>query len=175
MALDATVGGPTANSYATRDEAVAYFADRLYASAWTALSDEEKDASLIMATRLIDRLVCFLGESASTTQALRFPMKGLVLPTGGVAPEDEIPTIVKDVVFELALVLARTDVTEQSEAAAQGLTKLKVGPIELGFKDMVEHQSVPDHIKALFPASWLCPTPEEVIETKRRKAEFQVL
>lgn len=175
MALDATVGGPTANSYVTRAEAVAYFAERLHTDAWTALSDTEKDASLIMATRLIDRLLCFEGTSATTTQALRFPMTGLVLPTGATVPDDELPLVVKEATYEMALVLASTDVTQQSEAEAQGLNKLKVGPIELGFKDALEHKTLPPVIRTLFPIDWLCPTVEEEVALRRRTAIFQVL
>lgn len=171
MALDATPGGTTANSYVTRAEAVAYMGTHLYASAFLALTTGEQDTALMMATRLIDRLICFLGTSASTTQALRFPMVDLPSPMGGVLPSNTIPVIVKDATSELARLLAITDTTAPNEAAAQGLTKLKVGPIELGFKEMIESNTIPPSIRTLFPTAWLCPTAEETA----RVAEFEIL
>jgi len=178
MVLDATVGGATANSYVTNAEAVAYMGTHLYASAWLALPSAEQDTSLMMATRLIDTSVCFVGTSATTTQALRFPMVGLVTPTGAVVPSDVIPVAVKDATSELARLLATTDTTAPNEAAAQGLTNLKVASVELGFKDDIETNSVPTTVRAMFPPSWLCLTPEQLaalVVTTSRSAIFQVI
>lgn len=171
MALDATVGGTTANSYVTRAEAVEYMSMRLYTSAFDTLTDADKDKALMMASRLMDRLVCVVGTSTSPLQALRFPMVDLPSPTGGLVPADVIPVQLKEAVIELALLLATRDTTAQSEAEAEGLTKLKVGPIELNFRDAIASNAVPASISSLLPAAWLCPTPEQ----KARIAEFVVL
>lgn len=171
MALDATVGGATANSYVTRQEAIDYMATRLYTDPFDTLTDADKDKALMMATRLIDRLVCFVGTSTSTGQALRFPMVDLPAPTGGLEAADDIPAEVKEATFEMALLLATRDVTAQSEAEVEGLTKLKVGPIELGFREAIASNSMPSSITSLFPSAWLCPTTEQL----NRVAVFEVL
>ena len=79
MALDATVKGASANSYATRADAVAYAEDRLGQSSWSAASETDKDKSLIMATRYLDQLI-YRGDRTTTTQALSFPRKLLPNP-----------------------------------------------------------------------------------------------
>ena len=80
MALDSTVKGANSNSYASRYEANAYFADRLGASTvWDSADDANKDASLIMATRHLDNML-FKGERTTTTQKLSFPRQFLPDP-----------------------------------------------------------------------------------------------
>lgn len=59
MALDATVAGEDANSYATLVEADAYFADHFSlakASAWQALTDPQKERALISACNLLETM-----------------------------------------------------------------------------------------------------------------------
>lgn len=160
MSLDPTVGGADSNSYATRTGADAYFADRLYATAWTGEADNAvKDAALITATRLIDRRVCFVGLSVSSTQSLRFPITGLLTRNGYVIPDDELPIDLVHATMELALYLlnANSDVSQPNAVAEQGLIKVKAGPIELGFRTDIESVSVPSSVLSMFPASWLCP------------------
>jgi len=171
MALDATPGGPTANSYVTRAEAVAYMATRLYTAAWLALSTDDQDKSLMMATRLIDTNVCFTGVSTASTQALRWPMQGMTSPQGYAIGTSTIPAQLKDAVSELARLLASADYTAPSDAEVQGLTKLKAGPVELQFKELFESRTIPSPVLAMIPATWLCPTWEDT----QRVAEFKVL
>lgn len=59
-------------AYATTEEAQAYFNGRLNTDAWDDASSSNKQASLIMATRLIDRLN-FVGDKTSEDQTLQFP------------------------------------------------------------------------------------------------------
>lgn len=164
MALDATVGGPNANAYVTRAEGDAYFADRLYAIAWTGAGDTDKDNSIITAALLIDRRVCFTGNSATSTQARRWPVSGHLTRNGYLIPDDELPLDLKHANLELALYLlnAGTDASQPNEVVEQGLTLVKAGPIELRFKEALESISIPSNVLSMFPSSWLCP---EVLKT----------
>ena len=88
MAIDATVGGATSNSYVTLTEAEAYFAARLNSATWTAASAGDKEAALLSACRHIDAcrirvhrrpygyptaLAIDLLEQLNNDQALKFP------------------------------------------------------------------------------------------------------
>lgn len=160
MSIVATPGAANADSYLTVEEADAHFAARLHSAAWTAATTPNKEAALKMATRTIDSRVCFLGTSSYSTQSLRWPISGVVNRNGYVVPSDSIPREVKVATAELALILLGSDVTLQSDVGAQGITRIKAGPVELDFKDSIELQSVPDNVRAIFPPSWLCPSPD---------------
>ncbi len=81
-------------AYGTMIEADAYFRKRLYSDLWSATNLTERKASLIQATRIIDRLN-FLGDKASTEQELEFPRLG-----DSVTPDD-----IKIASFEIAYAL----------------------------------------------------------------------
>jgi len=85
---------PLAGSYIDRTEAQVYFDGRLNTDAWDDSSDQERDKSLIMSTRILDRLN-YLGQKAVSTQELQFP-RG----TDTVVPQD-----VQDATAEVALAL----------------------------------------------------------------------
>ena len=78
-------GKPNANSYADVADGDAYHLGHLYASAWSAASDEQKAASLLMATRLIDAEYQFGGWKAMTGQALQWPRMNCREPDGATA------------------------------------------------------------------------------------------
>lgn len=159
MALDATVGGAASNAYLDADEADAYFADRLYATSWTAANSATKDAALITATLLIDRRVCFTGNSVTSTQARRWPISGHLTRNGYQIPDDELPLDLRHATAELALYLlnANSDASQPNQVVEQGLTLVKAGPIELRFRDSLESVKVPSNVLEMFPVSWLCP------------------
>ena len=68
-------GKADANSYADVADADAYFEGHLYASAWTAATEENKTKALVFATRLIDAQMQFNGTRASDAQALQWPRR----------------------------------------------------------------------------------------------------
>lgn len=72
MAINATVGSSTANSYMTIEAADAYFSARLGSDAWHGASAEEKSAALQQATSNLDDF-SYVGYRNSPTQALNFP------------------------------------------------------------------------------------------------------
>ena len=173
MALDATVGGANANSYVTVAEAAAYYLTHLYSSAWTTLTNEQKEAALISATRVLDANQCFTGVPASETQALVWPRAGMFNRNGVAIPENVIPTELKYAVFELALNLVAQNVTVMTSVQAQGLTKLKAGPVELGWAvASTESFTVlgPNVVNFLVP-SWMC---EETVDEETNGLIFEV-
>ena len=75
MALDATVAGPSANSYLTVAAADALALEDLgrTKAEWIAATDEDKEAALIRATEEIDGLIGESTSQADPAQALLFP------------------------------------------------------------------------------------------------------
>ena len=70
--INATLKSETANSYVTLAEANSYFETVPESSTWTDKTDDQKNRSLISATRWIDGFV-FYGDRCDSGQALKFP------------------------------------------------------------------------------------------------------
>lgn len=134
MALVATVGGATSNSYVTTAEADTYFATRYNNSTWTALTTAQKEAALITATEQIDRLrFRYLRygseiENADDYQRLEFP-RSYTLDIAGVAI---VPLEVKKATYEQAwFVISYAAETEKRAALqAQGVKSFSTGGVE---------------------------------------------
>lgn len=158
MALVATPGASNANSFLTVARADTIASERPHSSVWSALSgDSAKEPYLITATRILNSRLCVLGLPTSASQALLFPRNGLLNRNGQPLDDSTIPLDIELATFELALMLIPSDVTLESEASVQGLTRLKAGSIELGFRDKIDMRVIPDNVKRLIPSSWLCP------------------
>lgn len=156
MALDATAGGAGANSYLTVAEADAFAAEHIDGAAWLALADDAtKEPYLITASRDMNG-ICLTGTASTATQALAVPRTGWTY--GGQAVSiTVVPTLWKWAVFEYALSLVRAVAARRErDQSVEGLTKLKVGSIELGFKADIELKDLPDHVRRILPAEWLC-------------------
>ena len=78
-------GKADANSYADRADGDAYHEGHLYASAWTAATEANREKALVMATRLIDAYMEFGGSKASSGQALQWPRYGCADPAPAAA------------------------------------------------------------------------------------------
>lgn len=142
--LDATVGGADANSYATRADADTYFDNRLNATGWSALSDDDKDRALITATSRIEQET-FIGTPATETQALQWPRDGVVDRNGNDVPEDEIPQQVKNAQYEYALTLTG-GTTQLLPSGLDQFTEVKVGSIQVKMKDGFIEGQLPDNV-----------------------------
>jgi hypothetical protein len=121
MALVATVGGSTSNSYVLLAEAESYFDDRINStaagnwdtdSAGVARTDAAKSAALVTATRRIDEEQ-FFGYKASTLQALKWPRANVTDEDGNYYDTDEIPVPVKQATYLTALELLRADFLQE--------------------------------------------------------------
>lgn len=145
MALDATVGGATSNSYVTREEANAYFGDRLHATAWTELGNTEKDQALITATHTLDWYCRWKGIKASDTQALDHPRDEVTNPTTGeYYPTNALIPAVKVATFELALVFLERDRTADPDLA--GLKEVRAASLMLKTDDKDFNSDAPKTI-----------------------------
>jgi hypothetical protein len=123
MALDATVGGASANSYVTVSEANAFFSNRLDEAQWTAITDP--DAALMMGTANLD-LYDPVGNRASETQALKFPRYNVPKPDRyGYYLPTEIPQPIKNATFLFAL--AANSAASSSFVGSGSSQKIKIG------------------------------------------------
>jgi len=125
MALDNSIGTPTANSYVSVVDADAYFLQRSNSSKWTTVID--KDAALITASRLLDWQLKFDGEKTSALQSMQFPRTGIWMSDGLEYPVDVIPQEMKFAVYELAYLSIGVDRTADNSLA--GIDQVKAGPL----------------------------------------------
>lgn len=141
LVLDATVGGASANTYATLAEATSYLAGRLYSAAWDDAEDSDGaqddvlERALVTATRLIDLYVRWAGwQTYPGTQALQVPRSGLIYADGVTAvPAGTVPLGVKSATIELAFRLIQNGRMPDTPADTKGLKSLSVGSISLEF------------------------------------------
>lgn len=100
ITIVATPGASDANSYLTVADADTLAEERLGTLTWSTASDTNKKKALVQATRYMDTLA-FIGEKASTTQALLWPRTGASCGDKSYE-DDEIPIEVQDATFDLA-------------------------------------------------------------------------
>ena len=137
-ALDATVGGPSANSYVTEAEATDYFDSHVLAIDMSAYIAAQ--SVLIHASRLLDDLVVWIGTKSTTTQAMEWPRD---VPSGEYV--NEIPQNVKHAVFELSLHL----VTTGSTVSDDDINQIDVGPVKLKFNVDAPSVMLPQLVTAI--------------------------
>jgi len=105
MALAAYDTDPTvANSYVTQAAATTYFTDAIHAAAWTAAATGTKDAGLVTATRMLDRLT-WAGTVTTSSNPLQWPRTGVVDRDGTAISSSVVPTEIREATYELALAL----------------------------------------------------------------------
>jgi hypothetical protein len=150
LILIATPGASDANAYATVAEADAYHEAHLYATAWTGATTQQKEIALVMATRWLDAKCRWRGTATSDTQALGWPRYDVLDPnTGYSLAWDAIPRQVREATAEAARTLLQGDRTADNDVEAQGLKRLKAGPVELEFNAIVRGKSLSDAVLAL--------------------------
>tara|TARA_R110000803_G_scaffold52647_1_gene108338 strand:+ start:202 stop:708 length:507 start_codon:yes stop_codon:yes gene_type:complete len=131
MALDASIGGTSSDSYVTIAVADAYHATHLYSSVWTAASTDNKERSLKMATRLLDERMTWNGSKHTDEQSLRWP-RGFVTDYDGYSIETtEIPVAIQNATAEFARHLISADSTAESQG--KGMDSLVAGSVSLSF------------------------------------------
>jgi hypothetical protein len=120
------------NSYVTRLEADAYFADRLDVDAWTSASESQKEQALITATGTLDEKA-WTGVAISDTQALAFPREGNYFDPklGYETALDGVPARILKATCELAYHLLNNDGLLDDTGS---VTSLSVGSISLNIK-----------------------------------------
>lgn len=152
--LIATPGASDANSYITLAEAQDYADGDIDAVEWYAASTDQKTRALITATRNLD-LVGFVGERATSTQALAWPRKNFTT-TEKTYAEGEIPAEIKQATWQLANSLVRDMVIAGQVSGSQslipgipnsGLKRVKLDVMEVEWKQEVPAKITP--LKAL--------------------------
>jgi len=131
MTLIATPGASNANTYATLNEAEDYIETRLHTDNWDDATDNDREAGLLMATALLDRLCNWDGDKASDTQALRWPRSFIYTPDGNTVDSATIPQFLKDATAEFALHLLGSDLTETISRDLEGFKQIEVGSLNL--------------------------------------------
>jgi hypothetical protein len=154
--LDATIGGTTANSYVTIVRASEILEDsRLRATAWTEApgGDEDRDAALQWATRLIDTYFEFEGNrrkpSGDDKQALSWPRYSAYDIDEVLIPYDEIPYRVEWATAELALELLTRDRSAEPGLLGLGFREARVGSLMVKVDPQETPDLVPDSINAI--------------------------
>lgn len=147
MALDATIGGTSSDSYTTVAAADAYHATTLNATVWDAADTATKEKGLKMATRLFDQRIDWVGSKFEDAQALRWPRSGVTDLDGYSVGTDEIPTAITEATAEFAKRLIDTDTTGQAEG--KGVASLKAGSVALTFDKTDTADVLPDIVSEM--------------------------
>jgi hypothetical protein len=105
-------GKSDANAYANAADGDSYFEGHLYATAWTSASAGQKEAALVMASRVIDAEYQFQGRRVNESQALQWPRSDCPDPDRSVnLASDKVPAAVVKATCELAKELLLVDRT----------------------------------------------------------------
>jgi hypothetical protein len=114
MQLDATPASPTANAYVTVEAACEFLAGRRGAEAWFTVRmqtpffmpmSSRQAQAIIWATQLLDEQINWFGHPLTITQALAFPMTGLVDQYGRWVDQETIPVAIQRATAFYALLL----------------------------------------------------------------------
>ena len=132
MALVATVGASTSNSYVTQAEATTYFVLHPKSDTWKALGSDEKDTFLIAATRQIE-MQTLRGDKNDTAMSSGVPDQSLHFPRSTDTDDGSefIPDAIKRACYEQAVHLASTGggVDTRSQLQAQGVASVSIGDV----------------------------------------------
>ena len=140
LAITATVGSATANSYVTVADADAYLDARLNASEWTTATADTRARALVEAQAELQTLA-WVGTRTDAVQALAWPREYAINPD---APSDadldllpeptyldnEIPLRVQHAQIELAFQFVKAGTTDLAMPLAnEGIVSKTVGPL----------------------------------------------
>ena len=145
MAIDATVGGASSDSYVTLAEANTYHDARLHNDEWSDASVPEREKALKWGTRLLDELD-WKGIKWDTDQSLRWPRSDVDDREGYYFDVDEIPVFLKNALCELAWLLLISDPTREDDT--KGFHMVKVGPITLQINASDRSRTIFDSVMA---------------------------
>lgn len=153
MPVTVTVG---VNSYVSVADADAYFNERLFCTAWTGASEDDKARALIMAAKAIDRqLLKGSKKDTDDNQPLAFPRcytvdtriatslnyignKDLVWDSD-LWCEEEVPQAVKDAQCEEAMALLDIGNSSRLKLIRQGVTSISIGKTSESYNRIVSH------------------------------------
>ena len=143
MAINATLGSSTANSYVSEVDAAAYAATSWWNATWTALTSDQQQIALIGATSALETLTwkgtrCTPStDDAAKPQALSWPRSDAACD-GVAATCALIPKAITDACMELAYQLSQNPSALQpgvpsTSAAGVYTSKEKLGDLEVNY------------------------------------------
>ena len=138
---------PAAGDLKFTPELVAAPADN---EALNRVTANDKERSLIWATRLLDNLFVWKGTKRTEEQSLRWPRSGVLDPDGYEYDYDTVPTILEESTAEYALELLASDRFKTPDLLGKGIERAKVGSVEITVDSSTgQEPAVPDGILAL--------------------------
>lgn len=136
MALDVTVEGANANSYASLVEAQAYIDSHSVPATvkaqWDGSDNLTKEGLMIRATQLLDRHVVWKGSIFGDVQALSWPRAWATDRHGREIASTVVPAFIKEFQIETALWLL-TQSGEVPEIGNAEFDSIRVGQLEIDF------------------------------------------
>lgn len=121
-----------ANSYVSRAEAIAYFADYLNGSAFTGATGTNQDNALILATTDINR-ENYKGTNNSEVDGFKWPRSGVTDPEGNELDDSVVPRFIEEAVMELALIYLQQSAAQKATETATNIRRVVAGPVEVQF------------------------------------------
>ena len=150
--ITATLSSATANSYVTLAEANTYFETVPDSTTWDNKSDDQKNRSLIAATRWIDSFV-FFGDRCDHGQALKFPRNNYQVDDVELACS-AIPNNIKYAQYELARALANdTDAMTGNVGTNGNIAEAKLGDLAVKYNVASQGTGSVNNIMDVYP--WL--------------------
>ena len=150
--INATVKGENANSYVTLTEANSYFETVPDSTTWDNKTDDQKNRSLIAATRWIDSFV-YYGDRCDDGQALKFPRNNYQVDGVELACS-KIPNNIKYAQYELARALANdTDAITGTTGKEGNISEAKLGDLAVKFNTASQGTGSVNNILDVYP--WL--------------------
>ena len=150
--INATVKGENANSYVTLTEANSYFETVPDSTTWDNKTVDQKNRSLISATRWIDSFV-YYGDRCDDGQALKFPRNNYQVDGVELACS-KIPNNIKYAQYELARALANdTDAITGTTGNQGNIAEAKLGDLEVKYNVASQGTGSINNILDVYP--WL--------------------
>lgn len=150
--IDATLSGASANSYVTLAEADAYFETVPDSSTWDDKTDDQKNRSLISATRWIDSLN-FYGDRCDNDQALKWPRNNYHVDQVELVCS-VIPVEIKYATYELARALANDTDAVTGNTGTTGLyDEVALGDLKVKYNKTTQATGTVNNIFDVYP--WL--------------------
>ena len=150
--ITATLSSATANSYVTLAEANDYFETVPDSSTWTNKTDDQKNRSLIAATRWIDTLN-YYGSRCDNGQALKFPRNNYTIDNVELTCTT-IPNNIKYAQYELARALANDTSAITGTTGKDGnFSEVQLGDLQVKYNTDSQGTGSINNILDVYP--WL--------------------
>lgn len=147
-----TISGNAYDVYVSDSDATTYLAaDFGRASAWAALTDDQRKIAVVSATRLIDRQR-WVGAKTDSDQALAFPRTGLTDADGNAVASDTVPTAVENACAILAADIAADSDLANDPSTASNIKSVKAGSSNVEFFRPQSGTKLPSYIMDLLGA-----------------------